>query len=41
MKFDSNYIQAYFLLEKWENMQTSKGLLVYSNIAEDKLSKRS
>lgn len=36
MKFDSNYIQAYFLLEKWENMQTSKGLLVYSNIAEDK-----
>lgn len=32
----SNYKEAYELLKKWENRQTKKGLIVYSNIKEDK-----
>lgn len=32
----SDYKQAYELLKSWENRKTKKGLIVYSNIKEDK-----
>lgn len=32
----ADYKKAYELLKKWENRQTKRGLIVYSNIAEDK-----
>ena len=31
----SNFKKSYELLKKWENRQTSRGLIVYSNIKED------
>lgn len=32
----ADYKKAYELLKRWENRQTARGLIVYSNIAEDK-----
>lgn len=32
----ADYKKAYELLKKWENRQTKRGLIVYSNISEDK-----